>query len=159
MTKNELIFQIALVGVGGVVGTVSALVANFLNQRTQNKREDEISSRTRKENLARDLFVLVAWIAKQRDVIIEEGSAYDVDNPLLNVRVIIHLHFSSLIKDVEDLEIMVNNIQTECLEIYMGRLKGTMENDRFESLVPKTNALEKKVDQMVEKLKAIPTKA
>jgi hypothetical protein len=159
MTKTELAYQILLVVAGGAIGTVSALVSGIFTRRAEYAREDLMFLRTRREDLAGHLFVLDAWIVRQRDTIIDTGNADDTDNPLFKIRALTHLYFPTMCEDCETLEKCVINIQTAALKIHSEKLQGKVNGDLFDSIMPKTGALQTLADNLLKELKTAPTSA
>ena len=156
---TDLIYQIFLVAAGGAVAIAASFVSGIISRRAEQKREDQTFLRTRREDLAGYLFVLDAWVARQRDTIIDTGNADDTENPLFKIRALAHLYFPSLCNECETLEKCVLNIETTALKIHSEKMHGRVNEELFESLTPKTGTLQTIADKLLDELKTAPTSA
>ena len=118
MNIFEFAYQGMLILCGGIIGTASAILANYLLHRSQKAHDDKVLWKAKLEEFTRCILLVDPWLSKFCDASLA-GTDYDeTDSPILSIQMLTSLYLPHYIKDVEELEKCVLLAQTTALRIH-----------------------------------------
>ena len=157
MNKIDFAFQVMLVLCGGVIGTASAIIANYLLHRAQKAHEDLVYLKSKLEEFTTSVLLLDPWLTKYSDTTLDNKDFDETDSPILRIQMLTSLYFPNFIKDAEDLEKMVLSAQTTALQIRRAAQKGEDSQAMYDLLAALKKEVQTDIFKLLDKIRKDPT--